>query len=278
MNFVDILISTYNGEEYIEKQIDSLHSQSFKNINIIIRDDGSSDNTISILDSLAKKHGNIQLLLGNNIGSSNSFLKLLGYSSSNYVMLCDQDDVWLPSKVKQTLDLMLLQELQNPNISQLVFTDLIVTDKELNVIHDSMLTLMKIDVYNLIKEPLNILVQNPVAGCTLMLNSYGRKEVLDSGTIPKRVVHDHWIALIVSKNGNLSFLKEGTLLYRQHGYNQVGSSKVNLGYLIRRLFDLKNTFYHDWTLMKQLDNRGGITIFSYIVKKIVINARRLYKR
>ena len=102
-SLVNVLISTYNGEKYIREQIDSILRQTYPNIRIYVRDDGSSDGTIDILKSYEEK-GKIILLTGENVGYGRSFGKLLQYAEEgDYWAFCDQDDVWLPDKVERAV-------------------------------------------------------------------------------------------------------------------------------------------------------------------------------
>lgn len=100
---VIILLSTYNGEKYIEQQINSLLKQTYKNINIYVRDDGSKDGTLEILKKYEEK-GEIFLIQGKNIGFINSFMELLKkVEKADYYSFCDQDDVWNEDKIERAV-------------------------------------------------------------------------------------------------------------------------------------------------------------------------------
>ncbi len=96
---VQVLMSTYNGERFLEEQIESLLSQSWKNLEILIRDDGSTDGTMEILERYCMRYSNIQVFAGENVGVAKSFFELLEESDGDFVAFCDQDDVWLEHKV-----------------------------------------------------------------------------------------------------------------------------------------------------------------------------------
>ena len=90
---IQILLSSYNGAVYIAEQLDSILSQSYKDIEVLVRDDGSKDDTLYILNAYANKYSNIKIIAADgNLGSSRSFLELLSHSTADYVMFCDQDD------------------------------------------------------------------------------------------------------------------------------------------------------------------------------------------
>lgn len=135
MKKILILISTYNGEKYLKEQLDSIFSQSYKDFEIIARDDGSSDETINILKSY-----NIKILdTDKNLGAKLSFSTLLNDAVTNtdrgYFMFCDQDDIWKSDKIEKTITTMKELEKENTDLPLLVHTDLEVVDEKLNVLN-----------------------------------------------------------------------------------------------------------------------------------------------
>ena len=102
---IDILLSTYNGEKYLSEQLDSLFSQAYNDFRIIGRDDGSSDKTKDILLEYKNKFNNkLDVYFENNVGPKNSFLELIKKSKNDYVMFCDQDDIWFDNKLEVMMD------------------------------------------------------------------------------------------------------------------------------------------------------------------------------
>ena len=104
---VNILLSTYNGEKYVREQVESIQKQSFTDWNLLIRDDGSSDNTAEIIRSLATQDERIRFINdGNvtNVGVIRSFFELLTYEKADYYLFCDQDDYWLEDKVRAQVE------------------------------------------------------------------------------------------------------------------------------------------------------------------------------
>lgn len=131
---IDILLSAYNGEKYLSEQLDSLFSQSYDDFKIIVRDDGSSDKTKDILIDYKNNFGNkLEIYFENNVGPKNSFFDLIKKSSNDYVMFCDQDDVWLDNILEVMMDTI----KQYDDIPTLAYCDLKVVDENLNVICDS---------------------------------------------------------------------------------------------------------------------------------------------
>ena len=134
---IDILLATYNGEKYLSELIDSILSQTYKNIRLIISDDCSKDNTREILDKYKKEDSRVIVYKQEqNQGYVKNFEFLLKKVESDYYMLADQDDVWLPEKVEKSL-----QKLKAEN-ADLVFGDLEVVDQNLKTIHPSFNDLM----------------------------------------------------------------------------------------------------------------------------------------
>ena len=226
---IDILLTVYNSEKYLAQQLDSIVSQTYTNWRIIIIDDCSSDKTCDIIEKYKQKYPEKIVLYKNsrNIGNpALNFFKLLKMSTSEYAMFCDHDDVWLCDKIELTLKAMKQKESQNPNLPVLVHTDSKVVDRNLNVLAKSMVLAQRLNPSaKTLKE---LVVQNNVTGCAAMLN---RKLVLMASSVPKgAVMHDWWVALIASAFGAIEFVDRPTILYRQHGANQVGfknASKIS---------------------------------------------------
>ena len=235
---VDILLATYNGEPWLSAQIDSLLAQDYRNWQLLIRDDGSSDATRDILqDRIAALDGRARLLEGgDNLGSCGNFLHLLQASEADYVMFCDQDDVWLPEKVRVTLDKMRdLEATCGRGTPLLVHTDLKVVDQDLNLVAESGHAYQGIDPVK--GAVLNrLLVQNVVSGCTVMVNRALCRVALP---VPAEVpMHDHWLALVAAGFGQIGYLPQATMLYRQHEINRVGAQRWTPGYAAGLLLQL----------------------------------------
>ncbi len=236
---IAILLAVYNGGKYLSEQIDSLLNQTVDDIKIIIRNDGSADNSANIIKNYAEKYPNkIQLVDGNPTGSaSKNFAELLTVCDDNfdYIMFCDQDDVWMPQKVEKTLHAMKSEEADRSDIPVLVHTDLKVVDSNLNVVCDSFFSFQKL-IQNDITLP-KLLVQNYVTGCTVMINRALKQKC---GKIPiDCIMHDWWLALVAVLFGKLVCLKKPTMFYRQHENNQVGAkASYGINYIKRKLATL----------------------------------------
>ncbi len=241
---IDILLATYNGEKFVKEQIESILCQTFQDFNLIIQDDGSSDGTVEILRLYQEGFPDKISVFENKIptgSATKNFLNLAHRFTSDYVMFCDQDDVWLPDKVEITYRAMkeLEQESENKDIPLLIHTDLQVVDENLNLINESLFRCQKM---NSKRDKLNnLLVQNIVTGCTIMCNKT-LIELLNwvADDCDLVVMHDWWMALIATTFGKVKFIDQRTVLYRQHKTNQVGAKKAkSLSYLLGKLMNLK---------------------------------------
>ena len=229
---ITVLLAVFNGEKYLKQQIDSLLRQTVTDIKIVIRDDGSRDRSPQIIDDYCNKYPEkISKLVGEPTGSSKqNFAELLNKVDSDYIMFCDQDDVWLPEKAEKTLNIMREFEGENCATPVLVHSDLKVVDQDLNVISDSFFEFQRLNQDNITLPKL--LVQNYVTGCTVMINRALKQAC---GKIPKEcIMHDWWLALAAQLFGKIICIQEPTMLYRQHSGNQVGA-KASYGIaLIKR--------------------------------------------
>ncbi|OCL91229.1 glycosyltransferase family 2 protein [Aliarcobacter thereius] len=239
---ITILLSTYNGEAYLKEQLDSLFYQTYKNFEIITRDDGSSDDTLKIL-----RLYDIKVLdRTQNLGAKRSFFELLKFafmhSDSDYFMFCDQDDIWNDNKIEKTLEKM--KEFENfygSELPLLIHTDLEVVDESLKAISNSMWEYEYIlPKYNSLNR---LLIQNTITGCTMLINRELAKKSLD---IPENaIMHDWWIGLVASCFGNIGSVNTSTIKYRQHGKNTIGAKGFQVNILRHALSLIKSLIFKD---------------------------------
>lgn len=219
---ISILLASYNGEKYIAQQIESILTQTEQNFIIYVNDDCSSDSTYEIEKKYEAMYPDKIKVTRNKKNSGNAkynFINMMIEHKDDYVMLCDQDDVWLPNKIEITLKKMKSMERRfGKEKPALVHTDLVVVDEKLNVISKSFKKMMNAN-YDRTKLN-NIIIQNTVTGCTAMYNRALAELIIK----PKGffVMHDWWIAVIASAFGNMGHIDYKTILYRQHGKNSIG--------------------------------------------------------
>lgn len=220
---VEILLAAFNGGRFIAEQIDSLRQQSYRDFCVLMLDDGSEDDTPAFLDSLVREDPVRFRRIPDwprRRGAAASFGRLLEASTAPRVMFCDQDDVWVPTKIERTLEEMDRAERDTGrDMPTAVFTDLQIVDEELCRISPSYWTYRNINPSRLALR--QILTQNVMSGMTMMLN---RPLVDLCLPIPSEaLMHDYWVALTASAMGRLVYLPRATVLYRQHQHNVVGA-------------------------------------------------------
>lgn len=230
---IDILLATYNSADFLAQTMDSVLQQDSTDWRLLISDGGSTDATLEIVDQYAKQQPEKIILIPSEspLSARENFSALLDKSSSDYVMFCDHDDIWLPGKISKTQAAMQqAQQQYGPQTPLLVFTDSKVADQNCNILSNSNLSYQ-----NLNPERLNLnqlLLQNVPSGCTMMIN---RALVDLSRPIPPQAaMHDHWVSLVAAAFGKIIFLDEPTLLYRQHDDNYYGASNYGWGHFYRR--------------------------------------------
>lgn len=225
-----ILIAAYNGAKYLKPQTDSLQDQIFHATEVTARDDGSSDETISILEQSGISILKDQL---GNLKPAQSFGLLLAASSAPHVLCCDQDDVWLPQKLERMTAVMnRLEALHGSHTPILLHHDLEVVDAELKTIASSLWAWRGLDIVR--GSSLNrLLLQNVVTGCALMAN----RALLDKALpLPKNaIMHDWWLALVASSFGIVEAMPETLVKYRQHGNNSLGARRFDARFVVQNL-------------------------------------------
>lgn len=226
---ITILMATYNGEAFIKEQLNSILSQTYKNWVLWVRDDGSTDRTVEILESYALKYPKISVFKNDTgeRGACLNFAALFRMAKLDehvkYVMFCDQDDVWLSTKVEITLREMVRQEILYPNEPMLIYTDLELIDQNGVRTGNHLRLKNKIDLRNLVSF-------NYVLGCTMLLN---RAMIYKIQHIPQVAInHDYWIALVSSLYRS-SYINERLIQYRQHTQNVSGNVVNNSSFAAR---------------------------------------------
>ena len=209
---ISVALAVYNGEPYLYKQLESIVRQELLPIEIIIVDDGSSDNSENIIRSF--DFGSIKCKYYKNdinLGPIANFKKAIGLCAGDFIALCDQDDIWLPVKLKRSYEAMATKDQSKPVVC---FSDVSLIESDDTLIAHSIYD----DMWQIKPEnyPFKlILIDNVVIGCTALIN---RKMQTALSKMPTGgiLMHDHWAALIGYSFGEYSFIKEPLMLYRSH--------------------------------------------------------------
>lgn len=221
---VVILLSTYNGKRFVKQQLDSIYKQSYPNIEILVRDDASTDATQELLEK-EQELGRIKFIEGDiNLGVTASFFDLLGHaerSEADYVAFCDQDDIWLPNKIERAVSKLSTFS----DCPALYCSQLEIVDEQLNSIGFSILP-RKIGFGN-------ALVENVAVGCTMVLNRKAL-DLLCKQNLPDVYIHDWWCYLTISCFGQIVFDHQPLIKYRQHNDNAIGAANNSLVILKRK--------------------------------------------
>jgi glycosyltransferase involved in cell wall biosynthesis len=205
-----ICMTSFNGQNYIAAQLKSILSQMFENDELLISDDGSTDDTLNIIESFANKDSRIKLFKGPQKGLQQNFNFILSKASGDYIFLSDQDDVWLPQKMEVTL-----LALKGCN---LVVSDCVVVDSQLKTVSNSFY-----QRNGLRKQFISNLYKNSFLGCCM---AFDRKVLEAALPLPNNVpMHDWWIGLLSLVNFKVKFINEKLIYYRRHSANASPTSQ-----------------------------------------------------
>jgi len=209
-SLVSVVIATYNGEKFIETQLESLFDQTYPNIEIIVIDDGSTDNTISIVNKFASQHTNIRVFKNeNNLGFVKNFEKGCGLCKGDFIALCDQDDYWHKDKVKR-----LVEEIGD---CPMIYCNSVLCNEDLQSI--------EINISDrVICQSFNSCLQQAIF-CRIYGNTILFKKSLYKSAIPflTAIPHDWWLSYIATLHGGIKYLPELLVYYRQHSANIYGA-------------------------------------------------------
>ena len=262
MEKIDILLATYNGSKYLHEQLDSILSQSYGNINVIIRDDGSSDNTVMIIKEYEQKDNRVKLLSDNlgNLGFVRNFEKLMKNSTSEYLMFSDQDDIWYNNKVETSYKrIKAIEEKNGKSCPILVHTNSKIMNYETRTKSLFISDCAKNSSFE--NSFFNFFVQ----GSTMLINGSLKREALP---FSKEVyLHDRYLHLIAEFIGIRAYIDTPTMDYRQHSNNEIGSRGTNI---IKRLISSRYFNQNDKILFYYLHNHYKNSVEDYKIEKLNI--------
>ncbi|MGJ1291964.1 glycosyltransferase [Sphingobacterium multivorum] len=226
---IDILMATFNGGLYIENQILSLLSQTQKDWRLLVHDDGSTDDTIAIVRKYAVLDSRISIIEdGIKLGSAGSnFLHLLSYADSEFIIFCDQDDIWFESKLA-----ILFAELQNCSGPSAVYCNAY-------GYNGRVITIPKVSLIERDDLSNSLFLNSGVQGCSLIFNKELKDLIID---LPEYVcMHDHYVTMSAIVFGKLKYVDNSLMLYRQHERNVTGNVSISLIDRLRTFLNPNNT-------------------------------------
>lgn len=258
-------MATYNGEKYLQEQIDSLLSQTYTDWHLYIHDDGSKDNTSAIIKEYAEKHSKKVTILDypSQHCAWRNFLSMLKEVESNYYMFCDQDDVWLPEKIETEYKAMkMVEDEKGKNKPIVIYSDLIVTDSQLNTLSPSLWKIA--GIYPQLIHSFNDMAANTViSGCTTLFNNDAKS--VSCHYTDNVTMHDAWLACCVMKHGGLLHPTERpTMLYRQHGSNTLGAQDVRHPTFKQRIIRYLTSYDRNKRHYMMLHDLSYGSVFKYI--------------
>lgn len=211
---VSVAMATYNGERFIREQLDSILPQLSPQDEVVISDDGSTDRTVDIILEYANGDDRICLVKGPGKGAIFNFEHAIKRCSGDVIFLCDQDDVWLPGKVKTVL------EKFDKTGAELILHNAAVVNEAL----EQMGTFF--DIKKVESGVVRNMVKNSYMGCAMAFRSTLKKAVMP---FPKGMpMHDQWIGLLAEIYGKVALIDEPLMLYRRHGGNVTGDTHAPL--------------------------------------------------
>ena len=247
---VSIALATFNGEQFIAEQVESLIAQTYPNLEIIISDDGSTDRTFSILKSYAERYSHIFIYSNNGEkGLRKNFEHALKKCNAPYIALCDQDDVWLPGKIA-----LLVEQIGE---ASLIYHDSLLVNA---AGHSLNRRVVKKEYTG--KDPKVFLLKNVVSGHACLF----KKELLEAALpFPGVMYPDWWLAAIAADQDGVRYCPEVLVHYRQHSNNTsdfMGSRRDKADAYESHMQDIlrfqsftrlkrSNSFFHEWYLLNE---------------------------
>ena len=220
-HYISVALCTYNGERFIKEQLESILNQNIPVNEIIIGDDGSTDNTIEIIEGILEKSGiEYQIICNeNNLGFCKNFENVIAHTKGDIIFLSDQDDVWRTNKVEK-----MISHFDQNEKCFLVFSDAYLVDSEMNRLPGSLWEAVyyKKNRFKFQMWMDLLLSGNYVTGATMAF----RRELFKMAVpFPQKSYHDAWLAIYAALYGEIEEESEQLIYYRQHGHNLVGAKK-----------------------------------------------------
>lgn len=231
---IEILMATYNGEKFIKEQIDSIINQNYCNWRLLIRDDGSKDETVSIVKEYEKKDNRIKLIEDDkgNLGFAKNFEELIINSKAKYIMFSDQDDYWMTNKLEIYINELNKLPKQTLEEALLLHSNSFVCDENLTIIKKKFINSKVALQY----EKNSYFFSYTVQGSTVLIN----RKLINMGIpfLKTVTLHDRYFHLLSEFFGKRIFIDKSLMKYRQHFNNKIGAkSSVIKKILTKRYFE-----------------------------------------
>lgn len=227
---IDILLATYNGEKYIQTQINSLLTQTHKDWRLLIHDDGSTDKTIEIIKEFQKLDRRI-ILIEDGIkcgGAGENFLHLLkNYAEAEYIIFCDQDDIWLENKLE-----VMYERLKQEKEPCAVYTNGFLYKNE-QVIPQNHIQFHRTNLQD------SLFLNGGIHGCCIMFNK-ALLEALKQNFPDYVYMHDHFLTIFAVTFGKMIYIDQSLMWYRQHSDNVTGNIPTSFLGRLKTFLDREN--------------------------------------
>lgn len=213
---ISIAVTTYNGEKFLREQLDSLYNQSIKPDEIIVCDDCSIDNTITILEEYRQKYDLIYVVNKKQLGVNKNFFQALSLCTGDYICICDQDDIWMPHKIETLYKAIITFDNNLPNC---------VSSQRIDIDAQGKQIVKQTTLPNSEGWKATLLTTGKSQGCTMMINQALRDQVVqlyNSNTLTDSIMYDALIGFVGAIEGNKLNLGVPLMYYRRHENNVVG--------------------------------------------------------
>ena len=237
---ISIALATYNGEKYLREQLDSIFSQTYKDIEVVACDDGSSDGTVYILKDYERKHGLRLYVNEKNLGYIKNFEKAVLLCEGEYIALSDQDDVWESQKLDK-----LVKGIRN---NLLIFSDASLITGDGKEITRSAFKYVRVNPMRALSMQY-MAFRNYVTGCTILFQCELIKKAVPFNS---NVSHDYWLAMFALNENRLIYLPDQLVKYRQHLANRIGIHPVTLSNTVSRIIRIRGDLVDTMLSQKEL--------------------------
>ena len=242
---VSVAMATFNGEKYVAQQIESILVQLAPTDELVISDDGSTDDTLTVLRKFAHEDKRVKALQGRNLGIIMNFERVIRACKGDLIFLSDQDDVWMPNKVQ-----VIKKHFEKDSDLTLVMSDLEVVDQNLKTLHPSFVKMRGCST-GILKN----IVKNGYVGCALAYRRELNRIVLP---FPSKIpMHDSWIGILAEIFGKVKVIDERLVLYRRTEDNMTSlQSKTSLGQKIIWRIDMAYLLLMRYVRVKREEFNG----------------------